>query len=326
MFVLFPMIHMSVGLGLVFGSDWMRAAKPPAPPAVAAPGWFTLNPRRSLWQRLRAWLTMMMLWYGVGALAIGHYFLNASSPYGTMAWIVSSVYVALGLIPAWGWLYHFLLMRRTSDPIVMTSVARFPLGQSFDVRLVHPMHRQTMIESLKLGLVRAKHVKTRNGNKTQYNTVVDFETWQTLLKDHPAQADETIQQSAGFTVPQDGLPSSFGEYPRYEWKLEVKAALKDSPDYRAEYMILVEDAGRAASRAIACDYPVSSRSMYGSSQPARSRLAFTPTFNVLSLFNRFNAIRHSREKFSAPWLLRIRRSSSPKLTSSCQCRLFSTLQ
>jgi hypothetical protein len=241
MFVLFPMIHMSIGLALVFGSDSLRPAKPPAAPAVATPGWFTLNPRRSLWQRLRAWLVMMLLWYSVGALAIGHYFLNASPPYGALAWIASLVYLVLGLLPGWGWLYHFLLMRRTSDPIVMTSADRFRPGQSFNVRLVHPMHRETLIQSLKLGLVRDKHVEVKTGNKTRYNKVVDFEDWQSVLENHQAQAEETIQQSVRFTIPQDCPASSFTkQYPRYEWKIEVRAALKDSPDYRAEYMILVE--------------------------------------------------------------------------------------
>jgi hypothetical protein len=103
-----------------------------------------------------------------------------------------------------------------------------------------------MNQSLKLGLNRAKQVKTRRGNKTQYETVTDYEDWQTLLENHEAQAGETIQQSARFTIPLHAIASSFGDYPRYEWKLEVKAALKDSPDYKAEFMILVHGAASEA--------------------------------------------------------------------------------
>ena len=55
-------------------------------------------------------------------------------------------------------------------------------------------------------------------------------------------------------------------------------------------------------------------------------LAIDAGFSVLSRLSRFNAMRHRREKFSAPWLLRVRFWSSLKLTSNCQCSLFSTDQ
>jgi hypothetical protein len=245
--MLFPMIHLSIGVGLVFGSDLGRAPRAPPAPMRASGGWFSVNPRRSLWQKLRGWMLMTMLWYGVGLLAIGHYFLSASPPDGTRIWITSSGYLALGLIPGSGWLYYFLLMRRTSDPILMASVDRFAPGVTFDVRLVHPMHQQTRIESLKIGLIRTKQVETKRGNKTSYDTVTDYEDWQTLLENHDAQAGETIQQSARFTIPEEAVASSFGDYPRYQWKIEVKAALNESPDYKAEFMILVES-GQSVTR------------------------------------------------------------------------------
>jgi len=51
-------------------------------------------------------------------------------------------------------------------------------------------------------------------------------------------------------------------------------------------------------RAIACDHPVISLSMWGSSHLTRLTLAVTSTFRLLSLFRRFVAIRHRREKSS----------------------------
>jgi hypothetical protein len=103
------------------------------------------------------------------------------------------------------------------------------------------MNRDTSIESMKVGLVCDMTVKTQSGGKTRYNTVVDYQTWEVLLENHDAAANETIQRSASLTVPQGRPGSSVDKgYPCYEWKIEVVSVLRDSPDYKGEFPIHVD--------------------------------------------------------------------------------------
>lgn len=242
MFCLFPMIHLSIGVAMVYGTKWLRPAQAAnRPSSTRQPGWFELSPRQSIGSKLRTWTVMTALWFGVGVLAIGHFFLHASTPYGSAAFLGTLAYAALGALPAGMWVYYFLLARRTTDAIVMTSGDRFAPGQAFAVRVVQRMHDATSIESLRVGVVCDKHVKYTSGGKTRYNTVVECEEWTTLIENHDARAGETIDRTATLMIPVGRAGTSVsGGYPRYEWKVEVKSALRNSPDYRGEFPIHVE--------------------------------------------------------------------------------------
>jgi hypothetical protein len=242
MFCLFPMIHLSIGVAMVYGTKWLRPTKSAqAPRTSRQPGWFELLPRESIGQKLRTWTVMTALWFGVGIIAIGHFFIHASSPYGSLALIGPLAYAALGALPAGMWVYYLLLMRRTTDAIVMSGAQRFTPGQAFAVRVVQSVHDDTSIESLRVGVVCDKHVKYQSGGKTRYNTVIECEEWTTLVENHEARAGETIDRTATLMIPSGRAGTSVsGDYPRYEWKVEVKSALRNSPDYRGEFPIHVE--------------------------------------------------------------------------------------
>src|ERR1017187_2960911 len=72
--------------------------------------------------------------------------------------------------------------------------------------------------------------------------------------------------------------------------------------------------------------PNSTFSRYSVFQAAVSRLFFIPTFAVFSFLRRLKAARRRMLKLASAFPFLIRHWSSPKVTSNCQCNLFSMLQ
>jgi hypothetical protein len=242
-FTLFPMIHLCLAVGLAVNTRmtrWPRVIRP----AASAHGWYRLEPYKVTWQKLQMWLVVAILWYGVGAAALGHYYHYAAPPYPMEARIGTLIYLGLGLIPVIGWGYYVLLMYRSFEATMLVKSNSFALGDAIQVRLVYPIRSDVTLEKLELGLVCDIHIVERSPGSAGYTKNVAFEQWHELTGPRSMQAGQQIDATQELTIPADRWPSRNTEYPRYVWKIVCRAALRNCPDYRADFLIDVAPAGK----------------------------------------------------------------------------------
>ncbi|MEZ0264826.1 MAG: DUF3592 domain-containing protein, partial [Phycisphaerae bacterium] len=80
--VLGPMIHFSIGLGLLVGGAAARNRPRAGRPIPAKNGWFELPVGRAMARRRRPWAVIALVWFAVGGPVAAHYaFLTAGGPW-----------------------------------------------------------------------------------------------------------------------------------------------------------------------------------------------------------------------------------------------------
>ena len=238
-FTLFPVVFMSVGVGVGIGTAvWRRKAEP----MPASGGWFELLPTTRLADRRKAALIVGTVWHVWGVIAWGHYFRVAESPYGLAAWICTIVYVAMGLVPVGMVLYYLRLGRILRDAYVLIDAQRIAVGDEITVHVEQDIYDTVQIDALEVGPVCEETVRTRTGRKTTVTSNVCYEDRVPLLQDQPMRGGETATVEHTYRVPDEAAPSSplgYRGYPRYKWWIAVTTKIPGQPDYRAKFPLTV---------------------------------------------------------------------------------------
>ncbi|MFT5239623.1 MAG: hypothetical protein ACI9OU_002755 [Candidatus Promineifilaceae bacterium] len=239
-FILFPMIFLAVGLGIGLGSG--ASVKRPPLPVTRDGGWFEIWPKRSLAKRLRAYALLSAIWYGVGAIACGHYFVVAQGDTERSAYIATMIYAALGCVLLGLLLYTTLLAMRVSDAQVYINAQTLNLGAPMTVAARQTFKTYQNIEKLEIGLRCMADTRTKNGSKTTYSTEKVYESMQRAGEARQVVPRETLEYATTTALPAEEHPSSAPDqkaYPRYRWSVRICVAIDNAPDYRADFPIRV---------------------------------------------------------------------------------------
>jgi hypothetical protein len=249
-FMLFPMLFVAMGLGVGFAASGSGTRAPPAP-KQQPDGWFAVRPALRIADKRRAAWMMTALWFAVGLLACGHYFLSAAPPWETAAWVGAGAYGAVGCVPMGLALYYFLLRRHVFDATLLANAGRFEPGQQVAVMVEQPVLSNLLVTELSAALVCEETVKTKSGGKTSISTSTRHREQVSLLKDRQARPRDVLSAQHTLAIPADQPPSSpagFKGYPRFAWRFEVVTRIENGPDYRAKFPITVQGAAPATGK------------------------------------------------------------------------------
>jgi hypothetical protein len=236
-FILFPMIHMSIGVLVAVG---LKNSKRPDP-VMKAPGRWELPSGMPIGQKLSKAAGMTALWMGVGAAVAGHYFSVAEKPYETGALWMFGIYFAIGLIPLWVTVHYFRLKSRVGDATVTVDSWPIRRGQLTAVNVQIDLAGGGRVDSGTVKLICKETTRTTSGGKTQTNTRDCWSDEQPFTKPQDLMSDRTIKGEARF-VPAIHEPASSEKgqrhYPKIEWEILV-AIKRPGPDYRARFVVEV---------------------------------------------------------------------------------------
>ena len=239
-FILFPMIFLGIGLGIGMSSG--ASVKRPPIPVTRDGGWFEVWPKRSLAKRLRAYATLSAIWYGVGTVACGHYFVVAWGDTERSAYIGSMIYAALGCVLLGLLVYTALLAMRVSDAQVYINAQTLNLGTPLTVAARQTFKTYQKVDKIEIGLLCKADTRTRSGGKTRYSTETVYEHMQSAGEARQVTPRETLEYATTTALPATEQPSSAPDqkaYPRYRWSVRICIAIDNAPDYRADFPICV---------------------------------------------------------------------------------------
>ena len=240
MFVLFPMIHLAIGVGLWASGLW-RTSRKSIEPAASTGGWYELPTKWSIRKRRGPWALIAAIWFGVGGSACAHYFTDAPRPYATEALVVTPIYLALGLIPLIVAARYWSMGRSAGDARVFVNKRDLSPGDWFNVRAEQAFYRHLLIESANVGLVLERTDKSSGGRKSRISTTKVWEDWgEEMAKNEQASPAHPLTLKRRLTIPGDQPPTSDGDYPRHAWKVVVKVKLAGAADYSGEFPIQVQ--------------------------------------------------------------------------------------
>jgi hypothetical protein len=246
---LFPMIFVSVGLGLALSAG--SSPRKPRTPIQRGSDLYEVRPQTRIRDRMRAVALIAFLWFGVGALSLGHYYVNATAHYQTGAYVVTGIYVLMGMVPAGSVLHYRKLGQNVADARLYTHRDRFEVGDEVKVVFQQTFRRTLVVEKGRLGLVLEVTTKTRSGNKTTISTSKEYEEWTTFMENRRVAPGKPLEFAWSVQIPEDRSSSTVGrtgQTRRYHWQLELSIQLADNPDYKAKYPIIVREADpRSAS-------------------------------------------------------------------------------
>lgn len=194
---------------------------------------------------------MTSLWYGVGGVAIGHYYVVAAPPYDKLAVIGSSVYLALGLIPLSMFKRRWRLTRMLADAIVYTDTDRFAPGDSIAVRADQNVHAEGRAKEMQLAIVQQIHSRSSSGGSTTHTTTHRDLDRQTFPLDRDVVPGNSLSASTHFTIPANApatSPASAIENPRYDYYIEVITRVSDWPDYVGRFAFRLHSATVGSQR------------------------------------------------------------------------------
>ncbi len=237
-FILFPMIFLSIGLGVLISSG-ASETKPPLP-VGSDKGWYEVRPRKRIVDRKKAAFLATLLWFGIGGTACFHYFASASSPYGAFSVIATLIYSAVGLVPLLLLVYYILLGRNVSDAQVFVNGQQFAPGEEITVALRQSIFKSMLVQDASIGLVCKVATKVKHGSKTTYSSHTEYEESEIVLENHNAGVGEQLEITRMVTMPESANPSTLTKvYPRYMWSISVVIRLEGSPDYKSQFPVIV---------------------------------------------------------------------------------------
>jgi hypothetical protein len=241
--VLGAMLFLGGGLMMALLSGISRP-EPPRP-VEDTPGWYELTPSSTISFKERATFMISLLWFAVGILGMGHYFLCAERPNVLGAYVIGSLYAAAGCAPVGFFLYYVLLGRSVADARLCVNAQRFRLGDSVGLGVVQSFHKQRFLQEARIGLVAEKTTQKKVGGKANYVTTTCYETWITAAENEDVSSIEPLTMSWKVTIPEDQEPTTpqrTKTYPRYRWCFEVRLRLARCPDYRVRFPLVVRGA------------------------------------------------------------------------------------
>jgi hypothetical protein len=240
LFVLAPMLHLSIGLGVGLLTRWGRGRAAPLVPRAG--GWFELPAGMTTGQKLRGWAIIAAVWYGVGLLTGGHYFAVADPPYGNAPMIVLAIYAAVGLLSVFMTLYYLRLRGNASDARAFVDRSDARCGEPITIRVEQSLSPDILVEELKVGLVCTASTREQRGSKTSYSSHERCAVWETLATNTMPRRGAPLEAKHTFTLRWHDPPTSPAdqkEYPRHAWRVEVRTKLANSPDYRGSFPIAI---------------------------------------------------------------------------------------
>ncbi|OHE74915.1 MAG: hypothetical protein A2107_11490 [Verrucomicrobia bacterium GWF2_62_7] len=182
------------------------------------------------------------MWLGVCAMVCCHYFVVATRPYELFAIIVSLVYGVVGCVPLGMAVYFMILSRRVADARVFVNVPRFVLGEDVTVLVQQPVFADLEVKEMNVSLICRETYETRSGSKRTISTRDCLRDGAVVMQNQRARPRDTLSATHMLRFPPNYQPSTWsGEkgYPRFDWLIEVKANILDSPDYEGKFPVLV---------------------------------------------------------------------------------------
>lgn len=240
-FLLFPMLFLSVAAGIGLGTSLATRGVPEPTPATG--GWFELRPQKRIRDLRKAFLLIATSWHIVGVLVWGHYFRVAEPPYGLTAWIVTCIYEGLGLVPVILFGYYFRLGRIVSDADVAIDRQEVRLGDELVVNVQQDVFTPLHVAVQEIALVCEETIKRRSGSKTTISSHTCYEDRAALVQDRDVRAGDILSGQHTLRVPDDREPSSppgQKSYPKYAWRLELSTKITGQPDYNANFRLNVQ--------------------------------------------------------------------------------------
>ncbi len=241
-FVLFPMIFVCVGTGILF---WSGKKSDDAEPQQDASGRYALRPRRGMAGKARVGRFYTFLWWGVGLIAFGHFLWVAEGRLDTVAWVAGPIYFGLGLIPLGSVIYFWKLGRRVDDAILWIDQPAFAPGGDVSVEVEQSVYTGLTIASIELALICEQTTRQRSGSKTTISTSTIYEEKRVLSEGEDLPPLGSVRYAALFTLPADAQPTGDSSYPKHAWSLKLHTDIPNGPDYRAKFPIQVHGASTA---------------------------------------------------------------------------------
>lgn len=237
LFILFPMIHLSIGVIVMVSSSSSKNQ----PPVARGAGKWQLPAGMPIHQKFNKCALLAGLWFLIGGLAIGHFFFYAERPYDGLPIWASIIYGAVGVIPLWMMLHFFNLSQKFSDATVTTDMHPAIRGGLLKVEVNLPVAGGGSIESATVTLVCKATVKTTSGGKTHINTSDIWKQEQPFTKAQDLMSDRILTGEVQYFVPTEQPSSSakdFRGYPRHAWELLLHVK-RSGPDYKARFPLEV---------------------------------------------------------------------------------------
>ncbi|HRK31519.1 MAG TPA: DUF3592 domain-containing protein [Tepidisphaeraceae bacterium] len=237
LFILFPMLHLSIGLILLLSGGSSKKL----PPIEKGNGQWLLPTGMTTASKFNNAALLAGVWWLVGGFAIFHYFRVAERPYDSFAVWVSVVYLAVGIAPLWTAAHFWSLMHKVSDALVTTDAYPIRRGHPLKVNVKLELAGGGNIETATATLVCRRTIRSNRTGKNQTHT---DDAWISEQPFAPAQdlvADRTISGDVVFHVPFEQLPTTLKgdrSYPRYQWELRLLVK-RSGPDYKSKFVVQV---------------------------------------------------------------------------------------
>lgn len=181
--------------------------------------WYDLTPGGSHADRAMGWSAAAVLWYLLGALAVGHYYLATPPAYELKSAVSAVLYAVAGLWPVIRAIGAMDVASRLGVPKAHMTQKVARLHKPIIVRVEQPFLRDTVVRELRVVLTCTR----RDG----LGSVRYYTASQVLVEDRAVRAGEMIHGEFSFEVPDKKRHASTlfsrWDYPRTDWQIEVVA-------------------------------------------------------------------------------------------------------
>ena len=238
-FVCVPMFFVLFGIHLLTQSK--NTLKKPIQPVKLDSQQFEILPYMKPSEYMRTALVMFITSVSMGLWIFWHYFSHAQPPYEKMAYQFAFFYGGISLLITGYLIYFFMMVRSIDDARIYTDIHGFFLGQTFNA-VVHQQFKKKM-SIKKVTLVLKSEAFLKGGKGVRSHSYSHHTKRKTVLKDRHVEKGEAVEIPWKVKIPAEKQPTTLpGEKvdPRYQWRLEVKVSIRNRPDYRAKYPIVVE--------------------------------------------------------------------------------------
>lgn len=240
-FLTFPLVFTAIG---VFITVYSSSERRKLPRQVMGSQWYQLEPKISTFKKALAFLVSGGFTSAIGYFACIHYFISASRPYEIFSIITTagifgfeSVFTGIGI-------YYLLLNKTVNEAQVFISGDKLKAGGSFKAAIRQRAKNPIFIEESLAGIKCVETNKRQSGGKTEIYTNTLYEDIKPLAQQRQVRAGENFECAVDINVPNNFPPSTppgTKGYPIYDWYFSVKNKIAQSPDYKNDFYIFVEN-------------------------------------------------------------------------------------
>ncbi len=179
--------------------------------------WYDLTPGGTHTDRALGWSVVALLWYLLGALVVGHYYLTIPPAYELKSAVATVLYSVAGGWPAYRAVCAASIASRLGAPKAQMARKAAHLGEPIIVRIEQPFLRDTIVREIRVAVTCTR----RNG----LGSVRYFTTSRIAAEDRAVRAGECIYGEFSIEVPDKkrhpSTPFTRWDYPRTDWLIEV---------------------------------------------------------------------------------------------------------